>query len=74
MHCTFQTDEYIYIVMDYVNGYTLFSMIRSKLIHFDEEKVKYIAASMVLGLDALHVKKIVHRDLKPGNIIVDSKG
>jgi len=60
--------------MDFVKGHTLFSMIKSKLIHFDEEKVKFIAASLILGLEALHVKSIVHRDLKPGNIILDSKG
>lgn len=60
--------------MDLVNGFTLYQMIRSKLIQFDEKKVKFIAASMVLGLEALHVKNIVHRDLKPGNTILDSKG
>ena len=41
---------------------------------FTEEQTKFIVASIILGLEAMHEKKYMHKDLKPDNVLFDDKG
>jgi len=41
---------------------------------FGEDEMKYIAASIVLGLEDMHSKKIMHRGIKPHNITFNEDG
>ena len=41
---------------------------------FPEERVRFYAAQITLGLQHLHEKRIVYRDLKPENILLDDTG
>jgi len=41
---------------------------------FPEERVRFYAAQITLGLQHLHEKHIVYRDLKPENILLDDAG
>ncbi|KAJ9107593.1 hypothetical protein QFC21_001052 [Naganishia friedmannii] len=70
---SFQSREYLYLVMEYLNGGDCAALIRT-LGGLPEEWVKCYIAEVVLGLDYMHDRGIVHRDIKPDNLLIDSKG
>jgi len=41
---------------------------------FNEDQIKYIAASIVSALESVHSKKVIHRDIRPENIVFDGSG
>ncbi|KAL6069566.1 AGC protein kinase [Balamuthia mandrillaris] len=73
LHYAFQTEEKLYMVMDFVNGGELFYHLK-RTGRFDEERVRFYAAEIVSALSHLHSLGIVYRDLKPENILLDAKG
>lgn len=58
-----------YIVMEYLDGVPLSSVIRMKNA-IPEDKKLSVAIKILQGLEAAHEEKIVHRDLKPSNIML----
>ncbi|KAJ9104359.1 hypothetical protein QFC19_004001 [Naganishia cerealis] len=70
---SFQSREYLYLVMEYLNGGDCAALIRT-LGGLPEEWVRCYIAEVVLGLEYMHDRGIVHRDLKPDNLLIDSKG
>ena len=65
MYYFFQTPEQLCFVMDFVNGGELFSHLQATR-KFPEERVRFYAAEIVLGLEYLHNNGVLYRDLKPG--------
>lgn len=65
MYYFFQTPEHLCFVMDFVNGGELFSHLQATR-KFPEERVRFYAAEIVLGLEYLHNNGVLYRDLKPG--------
>jgi serine/threonine protein kinase len=59
--------------MDFLNGGELFYHIR-KEVKFDESRIKFYAAEILVALECLHENGIIYRDLKPENILLDSDG
>eukprot|EP00029_Vermamoeba_vermiformis_P007102 TRINITY_DN2973_c0_g1_i1.p1 TRINITY_DN2973_c0_g1~~TRINITY_DN2973_c0_g1_i1.p1 ORF type:complete len:908 (-),score=191.34 TRINITY_DN2973_c0_g1_i1:53-2776(-) len=70
---TFNDEQNLYLLMEYVPGGELFLYIR-KYGKLDERTVKFFAAELVLILEHLHEMSIVYRDLKPENILLDERG
>ena len=73
LHCTFQTHDKLYFILEYVNGGEL----NTKLIKagkIKEELAKFYAAEILLALKVLHENNYIHRDLNPRNILIDSDG
>jgi formylglycine-generating enzyme required for sulfatase activity/predicted Ser/Thr protein kinase len=64
-----QTDDGVFLVMDYVEGQTLEDVLagRGKL---DEEEMLKIFVPIAEALDFAHRRKVIHRDVKPSNIIL----
>lgn len=62
-----------YIVMEYIDGYTLKQIIKEKA-PFDNEEVIGIAVQIANALEVAHSNNIVHRDIKPQNILVTKDG
>lgn len=73
LHCSFQTNGKLYLVMDFANGGPLWSLLKKETL-LSEETVRFYVAEIALALEHLHARDIVHRDLKPENILVDYDG
>ncbi|KAG1609440.1 hypothetical protein G6F46_010794 [Rhizopus delemar] len=70
---TFQDDANLYMVMDYVPGGELFSVLR-KSKRFPDHVAKFYAAEVALAIEYLHNKHVIYRDLKPENLLLDVNG
>lgn len=70
---TFQDSEQVFMVMDYIEGGELFSLLR-KSQRFPNPVAKFYAAEVCLALEYLHSNEIIYRDLKPENILLDRNG
>jgi serine/threonine-protein kinase RIM15 len=73
LYWTFSSKDYLYLVMEYLNGGDCASLIKV-LGGLTEDWAKKYIAEVVLGVEHLHSRGIVHRDLKPDNLLIDSKG
>ena len=69
----FENSDYIFIVMEHLQGGDLFNYLEQKKFHIPEERACYIVSSMILALSYLHAYGIAHRDLKPENILLISQ-
>lgn len=70
---TFQDSKCLFMVMDYIEGGELFSLLR-KSQRFPNPVAKFYAAEVILALEYLHTHDIIYRDLKPENILLDRNG
>ena len=73
LYWTFSSKDYLYLVMEYLNGGDCASLVKV-LGGLQEDWAKKYLAEVVLGVEHLHSRGIVHRDLKPDNLLIDQKG
>lgn len=73
LYWTFSSKEYLYLVMEYLNGGDCASLVKT-LGGLPEDWAKKYVAEVVLGVEHLHDRGIVHRDLKPDNLLIDQTG
>lgn len=66
----FQSDEnYVYLVMEYFNGYTLLS----KNDCYSENETRIIAKQVMSSIEYMHDMDVAHRDIKPENVLIDDE-
>ncbi|KAL8216109.1 hypothetical protein R6Q57_022946 [Mikania cordata] len=70
---SFTSKDNLYLVMEYLNGGDLFSLLRN-VGCLEEDVARVYIAELVLALEYLHSLGIVHRDLKPDNILIAHDG
>lgn len=70
---SFTCRENLYLVMEYLNGGDLFSLLRN-LGCLDEDMARVYIAELVLALEYLHSLNVIHRDLKPDNLLIGQDG
>ncbi|XP_039124244.1 probable serine/threonine protein kinase IRE [Dioscorea cayenensis subsp. rotundata] len=70
---SFTCKENLYLVMEYLNGGDLYSLLRN-LGCLDEEMARTYIAELVLALEYLHSVNVIHRDLKPDNLLISCDG
>ncbi|RCI11549.1 hypothetical protein L249_7345 [Ophiocordyceps polyrhachis-furcata BCC 54312] len=73
LYWTFSSKEYLYLVMEYLNGGDCASLIKV-LGGLPEDWVKKYLGEVVLGVEDIHGRNVIHRDLKPDNLLIDQKG
>ena len=69
----FQDLEHLFLVMDFVGGGDLFTLLEQKQ-RFPEAWVEVYAGEMVLALEHVHAANVIFRDLKPENVMVAMDG
>eukprot|EP00698_Gefionella_okellyi_P001460 TRINITY_DN11409_c0_g1_i2.p1 TRINITY_DN11409_c0_g1~~TRINITY_DN11409_c0_g1_i2.p1 ORF type:complete len:257 (-),score=38.66 TRINITY_DN11409_c0_g1_i2:93-863(-) len=74
LYASFQTDEYLFFVMEYCPT-QFFPLLKSMPnCRLDETYARFCAAEVVLGLEYLHKRGFMYRDLKPENILMSGDG
>ncbi|XP_044504871.1 probable serine/threonine protein kinase IRE [Mangifera indica] len=70
---SFTCRENLYLVMEYLNGGDLYSLLKN-LGCLDEDMARVYIAELVLALEYLHSANVIHRDLKPDNLLIGQDG
>jgi serine/threonine protein kinase len=73
LYYTYQTDDKLFYIMDYVNGGELFFHLEKEG-HFSLERTRFYIAELLLALEYLHENGVVYRDIKTENILLGSDG
>lgn len=73
LYYSFQDAKYLYLLMEFLPGGDLMTML-IKYDTFSEDVTRFYIAECVLAIEAVHTLGFVHRDIKPDNILIDKKG
>ena len=73
LHHAWCSAEHVYLVMDYVPGGDLMSLLMKRDV-LSEPEVRFYGAEATLALEALHSLGFAHRDVKPDNLLLDRSG
>jgi len=67
-------DDRIWIVMELCVAGSVNDVIHICHMSLEEDIIRVITASVLLGLSYLHSNRMIHRDIKAGNILLTDKG
>ncbi|CAH8573804.1 unnamed protein product [Schistosoma turkestanicum] len=70
---SFQDSRALYLVMEYIPGGDMMSLLIKKGI-FEEPLARFYIAELTLALQSVHAMGFVHRDIKPDNILINREG
>lgn len=70
----FETNNTAYIVMEYLEGKTVFQTIQSQNVPLPYDYCTRIAVEICNALRAIHKEGILHRDISPDNIMLCNNG
>mmetsp|Transcript_12292 Transcript_12292/g.36980 ORF Transcript_12292/g.36980 Transcript_12292/m.36980 type:complete len:489 (-) Transcript_12292:1086-2552(-) len=70
---SFQDADWLYLIMDYLPGGDVMTLLMRKDI-LSEEMTRFYIAETVLALESIHRRNYIHRDIKPDNLLLDARG
>jgi protein-serine/threonine kinase len=73
LHRTFQDQQYLYMVMEYLPGGDFMSHLL-RLDSLSEDVTRFYMAELVEAVHAVHRLGFIHRDIKPDNIVLTKSG
>lgn len=73
LHYSFQDETYLYMVMEFMPGGDLMSLLM-KEDTFSEDTTKFLMAEAAHAISSVHALGYIHRDIKPDNMLLDARG
>jgi serine/threonine protein kinase len=73
LHYSFQDETHLYMVMEFLPGGDLMSLLM-KEDTFNEEVTKFFMAEAAHAISSVHALGYIHRDIKPDNMLLDARG
>lgn len=72
MYGFFDDATHLYIVLEYMEGGTLYEKLKKEKGKLSEKETACIIKQMVQAIEYLHDLGIAHRDIKPENIVISN--
>ncbi|CAK9177123.1 unnamed protein product [Ilex paraguariensis] len=70
---SFQDAEYLYLIMEYLPGGDMMTLLMREET-LTETVAKFYIAQSVLAIESIHKHNYIHRDIKPDNLLLDKNG
>ncbi|CAM8985825.1 unnamed protein product [Rhodiola kirilowii] len=73
LYCSFQDDEHLYLIMEYLPGGDMMTLLMRKDT-LTEDEARFYVGQTVLAIESIHKHNYIHRDIKPDNLLLDRYG
>ncbi|KAL6332284.1 hypothetical protein AAG906_004846 [Vitis piasezkii] len=73
LYCSFQDQEFLYLIMEYLPGGDMMTLLMRKDT-LTEDEARFYVGQTVLAIESIHKHNYIHRDIKPDNLLLDRYG
>ncbi|CAA7410015.1 unnamed protein product [Spirodela intermedia] len=73
LYYSFQDAEYLYLIMEYLPGGDMMTLLMREDT-LTESVARFYIAECILAIESIHKHNYIHRDIKPDNLLLDKNG